>query len=492
MDPAAAQSDGGSGGPPEPQLTQFAFAAGQAQQAVLGSGAQHVSFGVSAVPLVAAIYSPAPVFTAVNLVAFRGRAWLAKEIDDFMGARPCGYAFVAAEAGLGKTAFAAWLVKTRGYLSHFSRHPGGRSERGALQSLSAQLITHFGLDDLAPGEMLPEWAHSPAGFASVLDQAARQARAAGRRVVMVVDGMDEAEPADSGLPFGLPSLLPDGVYVIATYRTGWPPGRPDSPATTLWISKNDARNAGDIREFLQAAASEKVLAACLAEASIDPDDFVAMAADRCDGVWVYLRYVLDELRFGLRRADELEVLPAGLQGYYAAQIRAWQKDPAWHEHLLPLLATLAVAGEPLPADVLGRLAGGLDRRTVRRLCDFTFRPLLTAERPGADAALRYEIYHASFRQVLKAGEGGELLSAGAVLPYELEALADDLRDAAVAAHHRIADIYLNGFGGLARGLPGLAADPAAASADDGYPLRHLARHLAPRRPDRRPAPAARR
>ena len=179
----------------------------------------------------------------------------------------------------------------------------------------------------------------------------------------------------------------------------------------------------------------------------------------------------------LRGADELEGLPAGLHGYYATQIRAWQKDPAWHEHLLPLLATLAVAGESLPADVLGHLAGGVDHRTVRRLCDFTFRPLLTAERTGPDAPLRYEIYHASFRQVLKAGEGGKLVSAGAALPDELEALTDDLRDATALAHHRIADIYLNAFGGLDSGLPALAADPTAASADDGYPLRHLARHL---------------
>ena len=256
MDPVAPRGDGGSARSSEPQLTQFAIASDHAQQAALGSGVQHVSFGVSAVPLTAAICGPEPVFTAVNLVAFRGRAWLAREIDDFMGTRPSGYVFVAAEAGLGKTTFAAWLVKTRGYLSHFSRHPGGRSERGALQSLSAQMITHFGLDDLAPGGMLPQWAHSPAGFASVLGQAARQARATGLRVVLVVDGMDEAEPTDSGLPFGLPSLLPDGAYVIATYRTGSPPSRPDSPFTTLRISKHDARNAGDIREFLQAEISE--------------------------------------------------------------------------------------------------------------------------------------------------------------------------------------------------------------------------------------------
>ncbi|MGZ4779085.1 MAG: hypothetical protein ACXV5L_07795, partial [Thermoanaerobaculia bacterium] len=47
---------------------------------------------------------------------------------------------------------------------------------------------------------------------------------------------------------------------------------------------------------------------------------------RCSGVWIYLRYVLDELRFGLRRPDEIGDLPSGLRNYYADQIRRWRKE----------------------------------------------------------------------------------------------------------------------------------------------------------------------
>ena len=118
-------------------------------------------FGLSLVPLSAAVKDPRPVFTAVDVDAFTGREWLAGEVDRFMAENPCGYVFVEAEAGLGKTAFAAWLVKTRGYLSHFSRYSGGGSVQVALANLSAQLITRFGLDDQAPGGMLPEWAQTP-------------------------------------------------------------------------------------------------------------------------------------------------------------------------------------------------------------------------------------------------------------------------------------------------------------------------------------------
>ena len=48
-----------------------------------------------------------------------------------MAENACGYVFIGAVAGMGKTAFAAWLVKTRGYLSHFpaTQKAAGRKRR---------------------------------------------------------------------------------------------------------------------------------------------------------------------------------------------------------------------------------------------------------------------------------------------------------------------------------------------------------------------------
>ena len=221
---------------------------------------------MSSVPLSSAVKDPRSVFTAVGIDTFTGREWLAEEVDGFIAGNPCGYVFVEAEAGLGKTAFAAWLVKARGYLSHFSRYSDGGSVRVALANLSAQLIMDFGLDDRAPGGMLPEWAQTPSGFESLLAVAADRAKGYGRPVVLVVDGLDEADAPGHGLPLGLPSLLPDGVYVIGTYRTGRSPRRPDAPVATLRIGKDDQRNQRDIFAYLAKAAGEEVLAARLADA----------------------------------------------------------------------------------------------------------------------------------------------------------------------------------------------------------------------------------
>jgi len=369
-------------------------------------------------------------------------------------------------------------VKTRGCPSHFSRYSGGRSVRAALQNLSAQLVHVLELDVEAPGGMLPEWAQTPGGFEFLLGRAAVRARERGDRLMLVVDGLDEAEPSEECLPFGLPALLPEGVYIVGTYRTGSSPGRPDTPEIILRISKEDQRNLDDIGEFLAKALDDRVLAAKLAEARISAAEFAGVLAERCDGVWIYLRYVLDELRRGLRRADAVSHLPFGLWNYYADQIRRWQHDPAWDYGLLPLLATLAVAGDPLPGVVLARLAGNLDPVRVRRWCDLTFRPLLTSARSGGRGTpSTYEIYHASFRQVLKALPSESSPGPGKEPQYQLQAVNNELREATITAHNRIADAYLRDFGGLDCGLPVLAADPAAARIDSGYPLRHLSRHL---------------
>jgi hypothetical protein len=435
----------------------------------------NVSAGMALVPLAAAVKDPRPVFRAVGVDAFTGREWLTSEVDRFIAGNPCGYIFIEADAGLGKTAFAAWLVKTRGYLSHFSRYSGGESVSVALANLSAQLITKFGLDDQAPGGMLPDWAQAPGGFEWLLAKAAGRALDERRcSVVLVVDGLDEADASGESLPWGLPSMLPDGAYVIGTYRTGRSPRRPDAPAATRRIAKEDRRNQSDIRAYLAKALDEHVLAALPAKAGMNAVEFTELLAERCGGVWVYLRYVLDELRLEMRQPNEISDLPSELRDYYAGQIRRWKQEPTWHSGLLPLLATLGAAEEPLPAAALARLAGNADPGSVRRWCDWTIRPLLTT---SAGTPLRYEIYHSSFRELLNPRDDYPDARAGDQYSYELLALADEFRQAAASAHSRICDTYLAAFGGLEAGLPELGNDPGAADVDGGYPLRQLARHL---------------
>jgi hypothetical protein len=409
---------------------------------------------------------PAPIFGMVNVAAFTGRRWLVEELDKFISEKSCGYFFLEADAGMGKTAFVAWLVSERGYVSHFSRYENGRSVRGALLNLAAQLIRDYDFHDQAPDGMVPDWALTSSGFQSLLVKAADHLSKSSQ-LVMVVDGLDEAEALPEGMPFGLPMLLPENVFVVATYRTGSTPRSPGCDWTREPLRQDDERNIRDIRDFL-ARTVDDGLAGRLAEGGVRSADFITLLAARSGGVWVYLRYVLAQVRDGSRPVGSIAGLPSGLQGYYLEQIGRWRQNPHWLDGLLPLLTTLSVAGEPLSEGMLAQLVGSLDPIVARGWCDTLLRPFLTAQDTGGERL--FEIYHASFHEFLRGdvtpGTEGEPLQT---------ALA--LKRATLAAHSRVADRYLSLFGGLDSGLPKLSEDPGLAGADGGYPLRHLARHL---------------
>ncbi|MFI8221132.1 hypothetical protein [Streptomyces sp. NPDC085932] len=443
-------------------------------------------FGSSAVPMAVALKDTQKVFSDVGVAEFTGRAWLVAYVDAFLRERTCGFLWVEAEAGLGKTALAAWLVRERAYVSHFARHTQGGSVRVGLRNVAAQLISRYGLSaEFAPGGMLPDWVSEPDGFDALLSRSAEQARAEDGRLVLVMDGADEAEAPDDGMPWGLPSLLPEGVFVVGTYRTGRRPSYSESPSHVVRIDRADARNQTDVRQYLDRALRTEPVAERLAAAGTSADEVVPLLMERSGGVWVYLRYVLAGLRTGQQPVGELGSLPADLSGYYARQLTGWQGTPGWAGTGRDVLATLVAAREPLSYNSLSRLSGAGDDEAVRRWCDVVIRPFLTAD--DGPGERRYELYHATARSFF----GG---SPEEVQDDRLKVLAAELGEGAARAHRRIAQRYVTEFGGLggdggdnggiSKGsdsngppLALLAADPALASVDGGYALRHLGHHL---------------
>lgn len=402
---------------------------------------------------------PAPVFDEVDIERFTGREWLRDQVDDFIAHHDHGYIVIQAAAGLGKTAFAAWLTRSHGAPSHFTRRYKGRMAATALRNLAVQLIARYGLANrFAPDGTLPSTAGEPGWFYQVLRSAAETATSAGEHVMIVVDGLDEAEHIDGDLPLGLPATLPRGVFVVATCRTGTDLPQLRRPCTVLRIDARAAANTRDLRLFLGAAGDVLPEGSGMAEVLIQ----------RCGGVWIYLKYVLAELRDGTRDTDGLGMLPVDLAGYYQESLCLPSDDAAWLEVRLPVLATLAAIGEPLPLATIARLAGLTNVGPVRGLCQGRLRPFLTVSEEGVDR--RYGIYHASLREFL----GGRLPV------HVLDSVrdrADELAQSVRAAHHRIAEDYLTSFGGLSDDLPLLAVRPELAEVDGGYPLRQLAYHL---------------
>lgn len=406
-------------------MAGFAGAVVQAGTIVFGANGD--------VPVDEAVRDLRPLFADVLSDGFTGRRWLIEQIDTFLAERPGGYLWVEGDAGVGKTALAAHLVRERGWPGHFSRLTRGGSARIALHNLAGQLARSHGL---APDSLLPERWCTPEGFEALLARVPTP-------LVLVVDGADEAEQVPGAQPWGLPLELPPGVFVVGTYRTGSPPPKARS---VLRLTAADPRNIADVESHV---------------ARVHPDgDLVA----RCGGVWVYLRYVLNEIRQGIRSATD--PLPADLTSYYVENLERWRRSD-WPS-LLPLISTLAVAGEPLGARELALLSD-VDEILVREHCHRTLRPFLGAV--DGQAGRGFAWYHASLREFLVGVRPAD------DSPEQDWRWWDTLTSATTTAHNRVAEHYLNHFGSLEAGLPALVDSPALANADNGYPLRHLARHL---------------
>lgn len=436
--------------------------------AVQGTTLTPVLAGPAAVSVENAVREHRQVTDRVLSEGFTGRAWVLAEIDRRLAEMSGGYVWIAGDAGVGKTALAAFLVRERGWVGHFAGVSRGATVRVGLQNLVGQLVRRWTLADIAPGAMVPEWAFTPEGFDVVLRAAAERSRVAGSPLVLVVDGADEAEV--DGQPWGLPFVLPDGVFVVGTYRTGHPPPRAGGNSAVVRLAADDPRNRLDveahIREVLR-NVKERLRAVLPPE--LTHDDVIAALSDRCQGVWVYLRYAVEELRNGVHDVRDIATLPSGLSHYYTDTVDRWSRSPDWDAGLLRLLGVVAIIGEPLDAADLA-LAADADETAVRRWCHGTLRPFLAVER--ADSTVRrFAVHHSSLREFLN---GRPLDDLGSEEDWHW---SETLGAAAATARHRIVDHHLGRFGGLDAGLPRLAADHDLLTAGSGYAVRHLAGHL---------------
>jgi hypothetical protein len=365
-------------------------------------------------------FDPAPLARDLDLAHFTGRDWLIQKIDEFIKARPRGYVIIKADTGVGKSALAAHLVGTRPWLHHFTRLPGGRSPEAARKSVAAQLIARWSLRyEWAPDGVLPPASAQPDWFARLLEAAAEKCRGdgGGERVVLVVDDLDEFEaetPAGRGRPLGLPDSLPDGVFVVATSRFGIDPA--GDPADWLEIEVEGADNRDDLRRFIEKVTSpdggDSRLIEALGTAGADLARFRREVARTCAGVWIYLRYVLDEVRDGTSDPRGVGDLPGDLAGYYAGQLERWRGDPddeaavrRWEQVRLPLLGVLAAARAPLAVVDLASFAGVPGAEPPRVFIEETARVFLNRDDDPGNPAVpagppRYALRHQSLRDLL--------------------------------------------------------------------------------------------
>lgn len=441
-------------------------------RSVLITGDQNQVFVGDYEQLQDAYIEPWSVFQRADIANFVGREWLTAEIDAFIATEDRGYFVLEASAGVGKTAFLAHLVQERGYIHHFvelARGPEGVAP--ALKSLAAQVVRAGELLPYSTEEVLPPTAGSrPDFFAHLLKRFSERRASSREKLVIVVDALDEAGAPVGHNVLGLPEVLPRGVYLVVSQRPVPVTLNTDAPLQVLSMDASHERNLEDMRRFLDRAVGLTPLRAVVDRSDRTAAEVVDALLQRSAGVWIYLHYVLTDLSRD-HAVLVIDALPDGVWAYYARFWRRWRdsRPDEWHSVYLPLLATLAVVQEDAPAELLAVLAGVPSGSVLASLLDEHWLPFLAVSEGSGER--RYRPYHASVREFLE----GQLDRPGrramdAALARELERAVRD-------AHSRIAVRYLDLWGGLEAGLPGLSVG-SALLVDGGYGFRHLVAHLA--------------
>lgn len=397
---------------------------------------------------------------------FTGREWIVAEIERWRADPDAPRTFLlTGDPGIGKTAFAAHLVRDRpAWLAawHFcSATRGGwidpvECARSLAQQLAVRclafreaLVHREGervcgevsigtqLGGLAVGVLIERF--EAAGVEDAFNRLVRaplwELEAAGQApdLTLLVDGLDESLAYSGAVSIAdLLSRSADLPRFVRWLLTS----RDERRVLRLWegvphfrIHAEGERNLDDVRRFVGRRLEE-----VLGHGGASPGDgLVDRVTAKSAGNFLYVSHLMETLARQPGALEELEELPEGLDGVYRAFLshRDIGRDPVrWETRYLPVLSVLAVAREPLSEERIAALA----------------------ERSRQEAAGDLRDLWQSFTDFL--------LDRGRARDYWIDA-----RD----AHHRMVAGYLG---------PDLHWPMRDPQRLDGYALRHLAVHLA--------------
>jgi len=363
---------------------------------------------------------------------FIGREWLLREVDDFLQQESEHYLVIIGEPGIGKSAFAAHLTRTRKiHAYHFctAREAGTLDPIAFVRSLSYQLAhtlpdfaSHLIAQEAVKIDASQEIRQMQGGTAYNVyierliaqthsaDEAFQHlvreplktwalAQPAGRKVILLIDALDEGIRLERhpNIPDLIDSArdLPASVYWLLTSR----PGEYFTvfPGKRVVMKDDSTKNIEDVREYV---------GKMLAETPKATDSDTAALRDKLvqhsSGNFLYLYYLLSALREDndSRQLSAIpDRLPVGLDGVYREFLDRWLKyktKDEWHQIYRPVLGVLTVVREALDFATLVNLSGVGAQEvsdTISALSQFL-------DILDEDASIRYRIYHTSFADFL--------------------------------------------------------------------------------------------
>jgi len=340
---------------------------------------------------------------------FVGRDFVFNRIDECISSHTSGYFLLLGEPGIGKTSIIAKLVRRRCLPHHFIVHSLPKTTRisGFMRNICSQLI----IDNHLSYRTLRSDVSRSSDFLVVLLEELSKALPADGRLVLLLDALDEADDSElrrSGNLFDLPPHLPEKVFIVLTAqgdRSREIPLRLDTLREKLEIPSDSPENLRDIATYIRSFLDREHVRAYIVSQNADDESFVEELSHRCQGNFMYLRYVLEDIAQGRyldRRPDEL---PFGLTNYYEdlwTRMKA-RGERSWFDEKLPVIAALTVAQRPVSVGFIDRALVGLGRQKIAAVLA-EWQHLLRRERVEtlAGQVSRFCLHHASFHQFIAA------------------------------------------------------------------------------------------
>jgi hypothetical protein len=326
---------------------------------------------------------------------FVGREYLFRRFDEFVAKNEAGYIILQAPPGEGKSAVAAQYAKTRGTFIHFNSIGEGINTPSHFSaSLLEQYASAFGHDGLgAAAELEPERLIGHI-FTSI------SARIGVRKFVIVLDALDEAQ-MPAGKPLSntlfLPSHLPKNVIVIGTSRPTRLTLLTHSNQEILSLAEYSSNSRADIEAFIEQWCATPGSREHLQRLQIEKAEFNDTIADRSENNFMYVKYVLSDIKAGRWDYPDIEQLPLGLVQYYHSHWkRMGMEDRRTAATKLNVLYVLASTKKPVSAELVSKMVGQTTVAVQSVLSEW-IQFLRVDMREGTRT---YSLYHQSFRDFL--------------------------------------------------------------------------------------------
>jgi hypothetical protein len=277
---------------------------------------------------------------------FVGREAILDDLERFTVKRRRGLAVLFAPAGYGKTRLMMRLLarlQARGDIQtvyhFFTSHEaleglGTRVEYAyahLLLQLGALQGTTISLPDANPDELR-----------AMLYYQLKELSRAQKPLVILIDGLDEADEPISYPP--LPEPLPDGVFVIVSAR--WDGQSEPPPYLEAWhkranhVFSLETLREDDLREWLLCEESLRRYAA--------DAEFIRTLHQRTEGLPLYARYLIDDLRNAQNPRQELHDAPQGIRNYIRQQVSHIAQHVSNAQGVRQMFALLTVTKGALP------------------------------------------------------------------------------------------------------------------------------------------------